>query len=84
MRQGVLETETTGLEVVSGHRIIEIGAVEMVNRRLTGRTFHRYINPDRDIDDGAKEVLVAAEPGRDEREAVPLTEALLDDGQFDS
>lgn len=56
MRQVVLDTETTGLEVVSGHRIIEIGAVEMVNRRLTGRTFHKYINPDRDIDDGAKEV----------------------------
>ena len=56
MRQVVLDTETTGLEVVSGHRIIEIGAVEMVNRRLTGRTFHKYINPERDIDDGAKEV----------------------------
>ena len=56
MRQVVLDTETTGLEVVSGHRIIEIGAVEMVNRRLTGRSFHKYINPDRDIDDGAKEV----------------------------
>lgn len=56
MRQVVLDTETTGLEVVSGHRIIEIGAVELINRRLTGRTFHRYINPDRDIDDGAKEV----------------------------
>ena len=56
MRQVVLDTETTGLEVVSGHRIIEIGAVEMINRRLTGRTFHKYINPDRDIDDGAKEV----------------------------
>ena len=56
MRQVVLDTETTGLEVANGHRIIEIGAVELVNRRLTGRTFHKYINPDRDIDDGAKEV----------------------------
>jgi DNA polymerase-3 subunit epsilon len=56
MRQVVLDTETTGLEVLNGHRIIEIGAVEVVNRRLTGRTFHKYINPDRAIDDGAKEV----------------------------
>lgn len=56
MRQVVLDTETTGLEVLNGHRIIEIGAVELVNRRLTGRTFHKYVNPDRDIDDGAKEV----------------------------
>jgi len=56
MRQVVLDTETTGLEVLSGHRIIEIGAVEVENRRLTGRTFHKYVNPDREIDDGAKEV----------------------------
>lgn len=56
MRQVVLDTETTGLEVLNGHRIIEIGAVEILNRRLTGRTFHKYINPDRAIDDGAKEV----------------------------
>ena len=56
MRQVVLDTETTGLEVLNGHRIIEIGAVELVNRRLTGRTFHKYVNPDREIDDGAKEV----------------------------
>ena len=45
MRQIVLDTETTGLEVVLGHRIIEIGAVEIVNRRLTGNHFHRYLNP---------------------------------------
>jgi DNA polymerase-3 subunit epsilon len=56
MRQVVLDTETTGLEVLNGHRVIEIGAVEVVNRRLTGRTFHKYVNPDRAIDDGAKEV----------------------------
>ena len=61
MRQVVLDTETTGLEVLNGHRIIEIGAVEVVNRRLTGRTFHKYINPDRAIDDGAKEVHVITE-----------------------
>ncbi len=56
MRQIVLDTETTGLEVSLGHRIIEIGCVELVNRRLTGRNFHKYINPRRDIDDGALEV----------------------------
>jgi DNA polymerase-3 subunit epsilon len=56
MRQIVLDTETTGLEVVQGHRIIEIGAVEIVNRRLTGNRFHRYLNPERDIERGALEV----------------------------
>ena len=56
MRQIVLDTETTGLEVDEQHRIIEIGCVELVNRRLTGRTFHRYLNPERDIDEGALEV----------------------------
>jgi len=53
MRQIVLDTETTGLEPELGHRIIEIGCVELVNRRLTGRTFHRYLNPERAIDEGA-------------------------------
>jgi DNA polymerase III subunit epsilon len=53
MRQIVLDTETTGLEAELGHRIIEIGCVELVNRRATGRTFHRYLNPEREIDDGA-------------------------------
>jgi len=53
MRQIVLDTETTGLEVGKGHRIIEIGAVELSERRPTGRTFHRYVNPQRGIDDGA-------------------------------
>jgi DNA polymerase-3 subunit epsilon len=56
MRQIVLDTETTGLEPDMGHRIIEIGAVEVVNRKLTGRHFHKYLNPERDIDDGAFEV----------------------------
>ena len=56
MRQIVLDTETTGLEVVLGHRIIEIGAVEIVNRRLTGNHFHRYLNPQREIEPGALEV----------------------------
>ncbi len=56
MRQIVLDTETTGLETALDHRIIEIGAVELVNRRLTGRHFHRYINPGREVDQGAMEV----------------------------
>jgi DNA polymerase-3 subunit epsilon len=56
MRQVVLDTETTGLEVELEHRIIEIGCVEVLNRRITGRSFHRYLNPERDIDQGAVEV----------------------------
>ncbi|MGN6313877.1 MAG: DNA polymerase III subunit epsilon [Rhodanobacteraceae bacterium] len=53
MRHIVLDTETTGLEAGRGHRIIEIGCVELVERRPTGRTFHRYVNPERPIDPGA-------------------------------
>jgi DNA polymerase III subunit epsilon len=53
MRQVVLDTETTGLEASQGHRIIEIGCIELIDRRLTGRHFHRYIQPDREIDSGA-------------------------------
>ena len=56
MRQIVLDTETTGLEVAHGHRIIEIGCVELVARRPTGRHFHRYLNPEREIDEGATAV----------------------------
>jgi DNA polymerase-3 subunit epsilon len=56
MRQIILDTETTGLEPEQGHRIIEIGAIEIVNRRRTGRQFHRYLCPDRDIDPGAVQV----------------------------
>jgi DNA polymerase-3 subunit epsilon len=56
MRQVVLDTETTGLEVTQGHRIIEVGVVELVNRRPTGRVFHHYVNPNRDIDAGAAAV----------------------------
>ena len=56
MRQIVLDTETTGLEASAGHRIIEIGCVELVNRRPTRNTFHRYVNPDRKVDSGALEV----------------------------
>jgi DNA polymerase III subunit epsilon len=56
MRQIILDTETTGLETSRGHRIIEIGCVELVNRRLTGNHFHVYINPRREVDDGAVEI----------------------------
>jgi DNA polymerase-3 subunit epsilon len=56
MRQIVLDTETTGLETSDGHRIIEIGCVEMIDRRLSGNHFHHYVNPERDIEDGALEV----------------------------
>ncbi|MBN9429758.1 MAG: DNA polymerase III subunit epsilon [Burkholderiales bacterium] len=53
MRQIVLDTETTGLSADDGHRIVEIGCIEIVNRRLTGRSLHLYLNPERQIDEGA-------------------------------
>ncbi len=56
MRQVVLDTETTGLSTAQGHRIIEIGCLELVDRRLTGREFHCFLNPERDIDEGAERV----------------------------
>jgi len=56
MRQIVLDTETTGLEPAQGHRIIEIGCVELVNRRRTRRHYHQYLNPEREIDEGAFDV----------------------------
>ena len=56
MRQIVLDTETTGLEPSLGHRIIEIGCVEMINRRTSGKTFQHYLNPQREIDPGAQEI----------------------------
>ena len=61
MRQIALDTETTGLEVQQGHRVIEIGAVELLERRVTQRTFHTYLNPDRAIDEGAREVTGIAD-----------------------
>lgn len=56
MRQIILDTETTGLEVARGHRIIEIGCIELCERRRSGREFHRYLNPQREVDRGAAEV----------------------------
>ncbi len=56
MRQIVLDTETTGLSTAQGHRIIEVAGIEMINRRFTGREYHRFIDPERDIDEGAERV----------------------------
>lgn len=53
MRQIILDTETTGLKVEEGHRLIEIGCIEMIDRKLTGVQFHKYINPEREVDAGA-------------------------------
>ena len=94
MRQIVLDTETTGLEVSQGHRIIEIGCVELQNRRLTGRHFHRYINPERDIDAGAIEVhgitntFLADKPvfssvAREFREFIEGAELIIHNAPFD-
>jgi DNA polymerase-3 subunit epsilon len=56
MRQIMLDTETTGIKVAQGHRVIEIGCVEVIDRQVTGKTFHQYLNPERDIEEGALEV----------------------------
>jgi DNA polymerase-3 subunit epsilon len=79
MRQIVLDTETTGLEPAQGHRIIEIGCVELLNRRLTGKTFHCYLNPDRAIDEGAQEVHgISAEMLADKPRFADVVRDLLD------
>ena len=68
MRQIVLDTETTGLELSEGHRIIEIGCVELLHRRPSGRTWHRYVRPEREVEAGALAVhgitneFLAAQP----------------------
>lgn len=69
MRQVVLDTETTGLSTSKGHRIIEIGCIEMINRRLTGREYHRFVNPERAIDEGAERVHGIS---RDDLDGQPL------------
>src|ERR1039457_2823281 len=78
MRQIILDTETTGLEAELGPRIIEIGCVELLNRRPTGRTFHRYVNPERDIDAAAQGVhgMARAELARESR-FVDIADELL-------
>ena len=69
MKQIVLDTETTGLNAKLGDRIIEIGCIEVLNRRRTGRVFHRYLRPDREIDPGALQVHALRLAG-DERQAL--------------
>ncbi len=79
MRQVILDTETTGLEVQRGHRIVEIGCVELVQRRPTGRTFHHYLNPDRAIDEGARAVTgISDEFLLDKPRFGEIAEAFLD------
>jgi len=76
MRQIVLDTETTGLSTAQGHRIIEIGCIELVNRRLTGRDYHCFLNPDRDIDAGAERVHGIS---RDDLETEPRFPEVVDE-----
>lgn len=76
MRQIVLDTETTGLSTADDHRIIEIGCVEMVNRQLTNQHFHRYINPEREVDQGALEVHGIS---NDFLQSKPLFAEIVDD-----
>ena len=94
MRQVVLDTETTGLETAAGHRIIEIGCIELVNRRRTARTFHRYVNPERAVDWGALQVhgidddFLAAQPtfaavAREFIEFVQGAELIIHNADFD-
>ncbi|WP_428852794.1 DNA polymerase III subunit epsilon [Imbroritus primus] len=94
MRQIILDTETTGLNAATGDRVIEIGCVEMVNRRLTGRTLHFYINPQREIDAGAIAVhgitneFLADKPvfsavANDIRDFVQDAEAIIHNAPFD-
>ncbi|MCE7903919.1 MAG: DNA polymerase III subunit epsilon [Gammaproteobacteria bacterium PRO9] len=94
MRQIVLDTETTGLEVEKGHRIIEIGCVELVNRRRTNRNLHHYLQPDREIDPGAQEVhgitagMLAGKPrfadiGAEFLEFVAGAELIIHNADFD-
>lgn len=94
MRQVVLDTETTGLEASQGHRIIEIGCVEILYRRATDRTFHRFLNPGREIDEAASEIhgitqeFLADKPGfpkiADEfLEFIEGTELVIHNADFD-
>jgi DNA polymerase-3 subunit epsilon len=79
MRQIVLDTETTGLSISQGHRIIEIGCLELVNRRLTGREFHRFLNPERDIEEGAEAIHgISREQLETEPKFVEIVDEFLD------
>ncbi|NNF60723.1 MAG: DNA polymerase III subunit epsilon [Gammaproteobacteria bacterium] len=94
MRQIVLDTETTGLEVEDGHRVIEIGCVELIDRRHTGTTYHQYIRPDRKIDAAALQVhgitaeFLSSQPAFDEivaefLEFVGDAELVIHNAEFD-
>lgn len=76
MRQIVLDTETTGLETSQDHRIIEIGCVELVNRKLTGKHYHQYINPQRKVDEGAMQVHGITDEFLEDK---PLFENIIDE-----
>ena len=76
MRQIVLDTETTGLETSQDHRIIEIGCVELLNRKLTGKHYHQYINPQRNVDEGALQVHGISDEFLADK---PLFENIIDD-----
>ena len=76
MRQIVLDTETTGLATSHGHRIIEIGCLELVDRRLTGGNFHCFLNPDREIDEGAQSVHGIS---REDLETAPRFPEIVDE-----
>lgn len=79
MRKIVLDTETTGLDHKQGHRIIEVAAIEMDGRKVSKRTFHRYINPERDIDEGAAAVHgLTLERLQDEAKFAEIAPALLE------
>jgi DNA polymerase-3 subunit epsilon len=79
MRQVFLDTETTGLDPAQGHRIIELAAVEVVNRRLTGNRFHTYLNPEREIDIGAQQVHgISLESLQDKPHFVDMATEFLD------
>lgn len=79
MRQVVLDTETTGLDTSEGHRIIEIGAIEIINRQVTDRFYHQYLNPERDIDSGAEAVHgISLESLQDKPKFIDVCEEFLD------
>jgi DNA polymerase III subunit epsilon len=79
MRQIVLDTETTGLDPGKGHRIIELAAIELCNRKVSDRRFHRYLNPEREIDAGAAEVHgLTLERLQDEPKFAEIAPALLE------
>lgn len=79
MRQIVLDTETTGLDPGKGHRIIEVAAIELCNRKVTDRRFHRYLNPEREIDAGAAEIHgLTLDRLQDEPKFAEIAPALLE------